>query len=141
MPGPAPKPESQVRRPGRTLARGTTVLPASGREGDPPGWPLTRPSKRELGIWERVWATPQATQWEPLGWIDIVARYVRLLAVAEARRAPVRIHAEVRQLEDRLGLSPMAMLRMRWAIADESTESSSDGKVIGIRTRVAAVEA
>src|SRR4051794_29074197 len=119
--GPPPKPADQQRRSGRGLAAGgLTQLPAEGRQGDPPAWPLPKPIKRERELWARVWSTPQAVVWERLGWADVVARYVRQLVVAEQRDAPITALGEVRQLEDRLGLSPMAMLRLRWEIvADE----------------------
>jgi hypothetical protein len=48
-----------------------------------------------------------------------VARYVRCLVQAEVPGAPAALLAEVRQMEDRLGLSPMAILRLRWTIVDE----------------------
>lgn len=137
--GRVPKPESQVRRPGRTLAKGTTILPANGRAGDPPAWPLARQNKREAQLWARIWTTPQATQWEQLGWHDSVARYVRLLALIERPKYPAIALIEVRQMEDRLGLSPLAMLRLRWAVqAEEAAEDS--GQVIDIRQRLKAVE-
>lgn len=117
--GPAPKPQSQQRRSGRGLASQTTQLPASGRQGEPPPWPLGRQSKRERELWERLWRTPQAVAWERLGWTDVVARYARMEVVAEQRDAPVTALGEVRQMEDRLGLSPMALLRLRWEIVDE----------------------
>jgi hypothetical protein len=121
--GPPPKPEEQQRRLGRNLAANTSRLPAEGRAGDPPAWPLPRPIKRELALWARLWATPQAVAWERLGWVDTVARYARQLVRAEGRDAQVTILSEVRQLEDRLGLTPMAMLRLRWEIAPSAAGS------------------
>lgn len=103
-------------------------------------WPLSKQNAREIELWVRLWSTPQAIQWERLGWSDVVARYTRQLVTAERRKPPVAVLAEVRQLEDRLGLTPMAMLRLRWEIEDEAAEVSDDGKVIGIRSRMAAVE-
>lgn len=114
--GPPPKPEAQQRRPGRNLATHATRLPAEGRVGEPPAWPLSKATKREGVLWARLWATPQAAAWEMLGWVDTVARYARLLSVAERRGAAVTILGEVRQMEDRLGLTPMSMLRLRWEI-------------------------
>jgi hypothetical protein len=71
-----------------------------------------------------MWATPQAVAWETLGWTRTVARYVRLLVQSEKPKATMSLCAEVRQLEDRLGLSPMAMLRLRWEIVpDEVAEA------------------
>lgn len=48
-----------------------------------------------------------------------VARYVRAMVRSEAADAPASLMAEARQLEDRLGLTPMAMLRLRWEISDD----------------------
>ncbi|MBA3654252.1 MAG: hypothetical protein H0W70_08665 [Actinobacteria bacterium] len=57
-----------------------------------------------------------------------MARYVRLLVKAEKPNAPAAICGEVRQMEDRLGLTPMAMLRLRWTV--ESAEDAEPGLVI-----------
>lgn len=141
MPGPAPKPESQRRR--RNAAPQTTRLPLAGREGDLPAWPLAgRQSKREAELWERLWKTPQAVAWELLGWTDTVGRYARLLAVAEKPKAPAMILAEVRQMEDRLGLTPMSMLRLRWEIVDEegAAQPEPGAAVLDIRARLRAVD-
>ena len=139
--GPAPKPESAQRRKGRGLGAGGQVrLPAAGRQGDAPPWSLPRQSKREKVLWTELWATPQAVEWERLGWTREVALYVRLLAQCERPKVPGIVLIERRQQADRLGLTPMSMLRLRWSIQDESTEASIDGKIVGIRSRVAAVE-
>lgn len=103
-----------------------TRLPAEGRRGDPPAWPLDGPSDAERAVWREAWRTPHAVMWERLGHTRTVARFVRLLTAAEARGADARVLAEVRQLEDRLGLSPLALLRLRWEIfADEGGRSWS----------------
>jgi hypothetical protein len=114
-------------------------LPAEGRQGEPPAWPLSRATGLELEMWAALWACPQAVAWERLGvgTVRVVARYVRLLR--EAERAPsakgpsvagVQNRGEVRQLEDRLGLTPMAMLRLRWEIVpDEVGEARAERDV------------
>ena len=114
MPGPAPNPNARRRN-----ARPDGMkLPAGGRPGDPPAWPLPRPTKPERALWAELWATPQAAAWESLGWIRIVARYARLTVQAEKRGALTTLLGEVRQLEDRLGLNPMSMRRLMWTIVD-----------------------
>lgn len=122
--GPPPKPEGQQRRPGRGLTSQTTRLPAEGRKGATPDWPLGKPTVRERALWTRLWTTPQAVAWERLGWVDVVARYARQLVVAERRNPPVTVLSEVRQLEDRLGLTPLAMLRLRWEIAPDEVAAA-----------------
>ncbi len=125
MPGPPPKHPDQRRR--RNAAPSMTRLPAEGRKGDPPEWPLATSNAAERKVWAEVWATPQAEAWERLGWVRTVAGYVRLLVESEKRKAAAAICAEVRQMEDRLGLTPMSLLRLRWEIAaDEVAEARAD---------------
>jgi len=116
MPGPAPKnPADRVRR-NKPLAN-TVLLPHGGRVGEPPAWPLATNTPK---IWASLWATPQAAQWElqGIGTVRVVARYA--LFAEEFGDETVEPNAallgEIRQLEDRLGLTPMAMLRLRWEI-------------------------
>lgn len=123
--GPPPKPAGQRRRRNATVAM--TRLPAEGRKGRAPAWPLeARPTAEQRGLWASVWKTPQAAAWERLGWTRAVARYVRVVLAAE-EGLDVRLLAEARQMEDRLGLSPMAMLRLRWEVAaDEVAEQRQE---------------
>jgi hypothetical protein len=176
--GPAPKPAAERRR--RNATTPTTKLPAGGRLGDPPRWPLLadivtterRDSARRLAdelelqllepeltgrartaaqrkhdaantaaniadrlleaqeqveaeLWSELWATPQAAAWERLGWTREVAQYVRWKVKAES--GDLDASKEARQLSDRLGLNPMAMLRLRWEVAeDEMAEQRKD---------------
>lgn len=120
--GPPPKLPSQRRRPNANGMSALVLLPAEGRQGDPPTWPMGQASEAETKLWTELWATPQAAAWERASWTRVVARYVRLLIAAETPKAPAAILAEVRQLEDRLGLSPMAMLRLRWTTAANELE-------------------
>lgn len=118
--GPAPKPASQRRRMNATVAM--THLPAEGRQGPAPGWPLAElASPAESEVWVQLWATPAAAMWDRLGWQRTVARYVRTLLVAED--GDMKACAEARQMEDRLGLNPLALMRLRWEVtADEVAE-------------------
>lgn len=140
MPGPAPKHPSERRRQNPTAAM--VQLPAEGRKGRSPRWPLGKASSDEREIWTRLWSTPQAKAWERLGYHRVVARYARLLTKAEDADAPITLLGEVRQLEDRLGLTPMAMLRLRWEIVPDevSEQRGSRSKKSGRRRRVKAVD-
>lgn len=117
MPGPAPS--RNVRR--RNARPDWRRLPSTGRTGVPPDWPLPgRGTRAELALWGELWCSPQAVAWEALGWVRGVARYARCVVRAENRRtATAALLAEVRQLEDRLGLNPLAMKRLMWEINDE----------------------
>lgn len=133
--GPAPNPNS--RRQAGNQAHTWTDLPAGGREGDPPRWPLVAPqglgdlndfvADRELEVWASIWGTPQAVAWERLGWLHDVALYVRTLVAAE--RGDLKATTEARQWSDRLGLNPTAMLKNRWRIRpDEVAEQRTERK-------------
>jgi hypothetical protein len=119
-----------------------THLPSEGRRGDPPSWPLGRQSRRETQLWSGLWQTPQAVMWERLGWVDVVARYVRIVAQAEQPKASSAVRSQAQQLEDRLGLTPMSMLRLRWEVGDqvESGGEQQQEGVLDIRDRLQAVE-
>jgi hypothetical protein len=85
-----------------------------------------------------MWATPQATVWERLGWTRTVARYCRLLVAAEQVDASAATHAQATALEDRLGLTPKAMRLLLWeVVADEVGEKRQASK--GARGRIKAV--
>lgn len=140
--GPPPDPNA-LRRDRKEDKQGWTLLPAGGRAGAAPAWPLaaltyepssddaalhaTEFQERELEIWAKIWATPQAVVWERLGWLLEVALYVRLLAAAE-RSADTKSLAEARMWSDRLGLNPAAMLRNRWKIADDEVAARREAR-------------
>ena|SRR5215472_5717424 len=154
MPGFAGRiPKRDARQPNRGFgdASAAVRLPSRGRSGKQPAWPLEHHTKREMVLWGRLWKIPQAVMWERMGWNDVVARYCRVLAEAEipavededkdwrtaaARgRVVVAARAEARQLEDRLGLSPLSMLRLRWVITDEETQEDV-APVVDVRQRL-----
>lgn len=158
--GPPPKDASQRRRRNATIAM--TPLPAAGRQGRPPKFPLgaditTRAKlqvaterageieeKRELGmaseqqllgarervavltaiveiqhsaelaLWRELWRTPQAVEWDHGNYHREVAQYVRWKVLGES--GDMDAAKEARQFADRLGLTPMALLRLRWSI-------------------------
>jgi len=141
--GPAPKPDSE-RRNKSALTFGWTALPAAGRQGPAPELPergvridrfkdgqmwvsqrveLTWPAETEQS-WARLWASPQATQWTSEDALASVVRWARLHAALLEDPAP-GISAEMRQLEDRLGLSPKALLQLRWRIVTDGASADA----------------
>lgn len=134
MPGPAPKFEP-ARRNTRT---GPIQLPAEGRKGKPPAWPLASTwedaGKRryEARVWRDLWASPQAVAWDRMGPATTreVARYCRLLVDLEfgAEDKPAALHGQATALADRLGLTPKAMRLLLWEIvADQVGEQRQAG--------------
>lgn len=167
--GPPPKDADQRARRNATVSM--TLLPAKGRSGKPPAWPLipdvVLTAKRNLAadkvevlrfqmreleedrkstsaverrldgalerlaileaqlsaqkaleveLWADLWKLPQAVQWDHLKWTRDVAQYARFKVMAEL--GDLDSAKEARQWSDRLGLTPLSMLRLRWKIAD-----------------------
>lgn len=113
-------------------------LPAEGRTGPTPKWPLAEQSDAEVDAWIELWETPQAVAWEKLGWSRTVARYCRVMLHAEHHDATAAMLAEARQMEDRLGLTPKSMRSLMWEIvADEVGEKRQ--QPTSVRSRIKAV--
>jgi hypothetical protein len=96
-------------------------LPASGREGEPPKWPLDRVSDRELKFWAAEWRRPQAVMWERLGMAVPVACYVRDLVIAEQPGAKTDARTLMLRHFDALGISVAGLRSHRWVIDSEPT--------------------
>lgn len=133
--GPAPKDPAQRRRRNATGGQ-ITMLPAGGRKGKAPKWPIPLAvspigdpgeervlRKLEAEVWAQVWKTPQAVAWEQLEYSREVAQYVRWKVLGEL--GSLDASKEARMLADRLGLTPMAMKHLLWRVdtADEVTEA------------------
>jgi hypothetical protein len=134
--GPLPEPDSFRSERLQTSVGGWTMLPAAGRKGDPPAWPLRRYSssrgqdpdavaESEAAYWAILWRMPQAVAWEELGCEHLVGLYCRLTALAEGGQ--ISAAGEARQLADRLGLSHMSMARLRWRISEERPTRRGNG--------------
>lgn len=112
-----------------------THLPAAGRQGPAPDWPLTRPTKRELAVWADEWSRPQAVMWEANHQEREVASYVRWFVKSEAHDAPIALGTLVRQLQEALGLSLPGLARNRWVIAGTTDEDRRPTVVGGTSTK------
>jgi hypothetical protein len=112
--GPAPDPQALRRDRDRAS---WTHLPAEGRQGEVPPWPLSKATAREQGLWDGEWRRPQAVMWEANGQQLEVAIYVRTLRQAESPRASVALRTLLRQQQESLGLSLPGLARNRWIIA------------------------
>lgn len=132
--GPAPDPDSLTQADGEW-----TILPASGREGDVPAWPLDRQTEREADLWVREWSRPQAIMWEHAGQQLEVALFVRSLVDAESAEASVAARTLVRQQMEALGISVPGMLRNRWRIDAQQSEPVSAGVRPSARDRLRVV--
>ncbi len=122
--GPARDPLA-IRR-GRTPDRsGLVRLPITGREGEPPAWPLPgRPTKFELQRWAVEWAKPQAIMWERLGWELQVALYIRTIRLSLKPEAPAGLTTARLRQEDNLGLSSAGLAAKSWVLEEGAPEAA-----------------
>ncbi len=136
MPGPAPKHHSQRRR--ANASAGVTTLPAAGRSGKRPALPLKGASKEAREWWATAWASPMAAVWlaadvPGLVWLAAdVPGLVRLAtlvdrAAKEGESTPMTVLTEIRALEDRYGLSPLARRRLEWELETAASDSAIRG--------------
>lgn len=124
--GPAPNPNALRRE---RDAGEWKVLPAEGRQGATPDWPLSEQTDRETELWNGLWEMPQALMWEQYRQHLEVAMYVRRLAEAEKPQSAVVLSTLVRQMADSLGLTTPGMRANRWRItADEAAAAPRSGR-------------
>lgn len=86
---------------------------------------LEQATDSETALWADLWATPQAVIWEESHSHREVAQYVRWKVRAE--QGDLKAASEARQLSDRLGLNPLALLRLR-AEVEHVDEVENRGK-------------
>lgn len=115
--GPAPDPNA-LRRDRKDDASWLT-LPAEGRKGKTPAWPLLDADARELALWAEYWKKPQALLWEKNGQQLEVALHVRTFFEAERPDAQASLRTLVRQQLDALLLTIPAMHSARVRIAQD----------------------
>lgn len=101
------------------------ILPAAGRPGDPPDWPLLEQTDREAVLWADLWTRPQAVVWEAQRQDLEVALYVRRLAEAEVADSSVALSTLVRQMADSLGLTTPGLRSNRWRIDAAPAEATA----------------
>lgn len=128
-----PPPDPTALRRDRKSDGEWTLLPAEGRPGDPPEWPLAEHedglwAAREMEMWRRLWSTPQAAQWEKLGQEIEVALYVRRLVEAEQPGARANLATLVRQMADALGLTIPGLRTNRWKFAADQVAAKREEK-------------
>jgi hypothetical protein len=120
-----------------------TVLPADGRIGAVPSWPLIDPTPREIQFWADLWKKPQAIIWEQNEQALQVAMYVRTFCEAEVAGAHTNLRTLLRQQAGELLLTIPAMLSARVRIAHDEVAAKRDEveapKRLSARDRLKAV--
>lgn len=168
MAGPLPKPADQRRRTNDDTIP-TTELSVKGRRGRPPKCPYDL-GKSGLEFWSWAWGTPQALAWDKgslyalgrraaleddlaaLGQVDnldafellddeggqaVKALIRRLAALATGRLAILK---EMRELDERFGLTSKSLAAMRWKIVAPPAKVEDEVKRARDRRGVLAVD-
>jgi hypothetical protein len=80
-----------------------------------PEFPAGDWHNRTIAWWSTVWASPMAGMWLESD-TPVLERLAELLDALYRGDRRARILNEIRQLEDRFGLSPLARRRLQWEI-------------------------
>lgn len=129
-------------------------LPAAGRQGDAPDWPLRRAStfdrdgahlygfeEREAELWAEMWMMPQAIVWEENSQYHEVAVMVRTMTRAEHPDAAAALVTLLRQQQEALGLSIPGMLRNKWTIVPSPMSRAELSEVAAVADAKASLRA
>jgi hypothetical protein len=123
MPGPPPKHASKRRRVNATV--GVVRLPAASKVKAPP-LPLKGASKAARDWWSIAWASPMASVWLEAD-VPGLVRLASLVDRVAKGDAPMTVLTEIRALEDRFGLSPLARRRLEWEIESTGSPVEANG--------------
>jgi len=95
-----------------------TRLPATGRQGDIPEWPVEvdEPSLKEIALWRRLWRMPQAIVWEADQAHNTVALYCRVWIRSMEEYAQGTIITHAKTLATELMLTPDSLTRGKYVI-------------------------
>jgi hypothetical protein len=130
--GPISKPDAQRRRRNKPPAQ-RELPPLPPESAAPaPAAAAAKPKKAaipQLGLgrqtlksthdwWKTVWASPMAGAWIASD-VPALRRLASLLEASARGDTRASLLSEIRQLEDRFGLSPMARLRLQWKPVEE----------------------
>jgi hypothetical protein len=90
---------------------------------------LTDPSETEASLWSKLWTLPQAVEWERMRCEDTVALYVRafIYTTSDPTHLDEKMLSQVRQLDSKIGLSPRAMMDLRWETDEAPLEVEDVG--------------
>lgn len=133
-----PPPDPNALRRSRTGDREWVTLPAEGRTGSAPKWPLPVRMDGSDGDedrvtlawmkahWKTLWKLPQAIMWERLHLTEQVALYLVTFRDSMKPDAPASTRTVVLRMEEELGISASGMARHRWRIATDEVAAARD---------------
>ncbi len=125
MSGPPPKPAAQRRRRNKTVKPRTLPAKAGKQAPKLPGADDLLEETRQW--WSTVWASPMAVVYLDAD-VPALARLAGLIDRTGRGESGSKLLSEIRSLEDRFGLSPLARRRLQWEVeqATPGTASAPD---------------
>jgi hypothetical protein len=124
MPGPPPKPPGQRRR--RNKQPKAERLPVKAGRKAPPLPEAERMLPPTRAWWATVWSAPMAAVYLDAD-VPALARLATLIDRMNQGESSSRLLSEIRSLEDRFGLSPLARRRLQWEVEQAAAVSSPAG--------------
>lgn len=126
---PPPKPPGTRRRRSSTQTSWRT-LDAGARPGRVPALPVRRPAWQPAtrAWWRRVWRSPMAATYLEA---DLGALYRLAELVERFGRGELAVAGELRQLEDRFGLTPKARQLLQWQVLPEAPPAKGSSASAG----------
>ncbi len=119
MPGPPPKPPGQRRRRNKGPKSQTLRVNAANAANVSTKVPVLPDSELLLeetrAWWVTVWSSPMAAVYLEAD-VPVLARLAGLVDRVHRGESGARLLTEIRSLEDRFGLSPLARRRLQWEV-------------------------
>jgi hypothetical protein len=81
--------------------------------------------------WQRLWASPQSTQWSRTDHYSAVEQWLTLYVSFKNGDFSGAVLNQLQRIEDKLGLNPKAMLALRWRYSGEVAAES--GEIAAVR--------
>lgn len=113
---------------GRKRRRITKDLEEAEVRAETIGLQIEGSAEAEAALWQELWATPQAVEWERSHSFRAVAIFVRWTVKAEG--GSLEATKESRMWSDRLGMNPLALQKLR-----QEVESADAAEVKGDERR------
>ncbi len=125
--GSAPDPMS-LRQDRASVKAAWTTLPAEGRKGAPPRWPLYGQSEREVEMWASFWTKPQAVLWERDHLVEPVALFVRQFCEGELPMTSAENRKTIKAYLADLYLTSDSLKRGGYRIAADEVAEKREAK-------------
>lgn len=119
MPGPLPKPAALRTRTHKVIGQQKLAAPNKPLEVPPCPQPC---HPRTADWWDAIWHSPMAVVWADTD-VFVLERLALLWDLVHIGESTSAFLAEMRQIEDRYGLSPAALRKLQWEV------ESNGGKV------------